>query len=253
MLLAGVTCSSVQSVDLDDFRIPIATHVELIWMQLFTADSRGCSLSRHSLHRHLKQPLWGEILPSSLTAVPLAHPMRRSRDRCVATDYVGNLFEWIFGQGLEVINSTTELFDAEDEDECEDEEGQEGGHHNQVVQVPILEPKESKTLSDTSLYAFHHEEYGKAMYPRYTTGVSGRVKVGDVVELGRGEGTRWTSSTKNWYAYVSDRWTTSKGTVKLKILWLYWPEDIALCMSMKYPYQNEVPLSSEINLMAVIF
>ena len=206
-------------------------------MQLYTADSKG-----FSLRKHLKQPLWGEILPSGLTAVPPAHPMSRSRDRCVVTAYVGNLFEWIFGQGVEVIepDSITDFYDDDEDDEM-GEEGMIDGNDYKNLKELVAEPKEAKLLSDPKFYAFHHEEYGKAVYPRYTTSTKGPVKVGDVVELQRGEETtRWKSSTKSWYAFVRDQWTTPNGTVKLRILWLYWPEDIALCMSMKYPYQNEV-------------
>jgi hypothetical protein len=173
--------------------------------------------------------LWGEILPSDLTAVPLAHPLHKSRDRCVVTSYVGSLFEWIFGQGVEVVEpiSNNDQSDDEEDDDIS-------------IERISLEPSQAELLSEPKEYTFHHEEYGKAIYPRYTTKTTGPVQVGDVVELRRGEETRWKNSTKSWYAFVRDKWETPAGLKKIRILWLYWPEDIALCMSMKYPYQNEV-------------
>lgn len=233
----GYIIGSYTFIIVDDFRIPLVTHVQFIWMQLYTADSKG-----HSLRKHLKQPLWGEILPSSLTAVPPAHPMNGPRDRCVVTAYVGNLFEWIFGQGVEVIepDSANDLCDYDDDEDKIDEDDMVHGNDFKGIKQLILESKETKVLSDPKFYAFHHEEYGKAVYPRYTTSTRGPVQAGDVVELERGEDSRWKNSTKRWYAFVRDRWSTPNGTVKLRILWLYWPEDIALCMSMKYPYENEV-------------
>lgn len=189
------------------------------------------------------QPLWGEILPSDLTAVPPAHRLHKSRDRCVVTSYVGNLFKWIFGEGVEVVEPSN------NEGHGNDDEGD-----DIRLERMALEPRQVKLLSEQRAYAFHHDEYGKAIYPRYTTGTAGPVKVGDVVELRKDGETKWKNSTKSWYAYVRDTWTTSAGLQKTRILWLYWPEDMALCMSMRYPYQNEV-YSPQLryNLISVVF
>lgn len=191
-------------------------------MQLHTAGSKG------HLSKHLGQPLWGETLPSDLTAVPPAHRLQKSRDRCVVTPYVENLFEWIFGQGVEVVKPSNNDYGNGDQ-----------GDDIRLERM-TLEPRQTKLLSEPKAYTFHHENYGKAIYPRYTTGKTGTVQVGDVVELRKSGETKWKSSTKSWYAFVRDKWTTPTGFKKIRILWLYWPEDIALCMSMKYPYQNEV-------------
>ena len=216
--------------ELDDFRQPLATHVEFLWQQLSTADSKATPL-----RKHLGQPLWGEILPSDLAAIPPAHLPNQYRQRCVVTSYVGNLFEWIFSEGIEVIephSCPSQLESEESEIDHELEELCLPRHQESIKsEIKDMPPK---------YYSFHHEEYGKAIYPRFTTDTGGRIKVGDVVEMGRDDETRWKKSTQKWYAYVTDIWTTPKGDRKMKILWLYWPEDTALCMTMKYPYSNEV-------------
>ena len=201
---------------LDDFRIPVATHSEFLWSQLQTA------AAGNSLKRHLKQPLWGEVLPSDLTAVPYAHPQQKPRERCIVTAYVGSLFDWIFSEGVEIIEPDADLSDDDSIDNMD-----------YLLPKPIV-PQPPR------YYTFHHQEYQTAVFPRFTTGTTGMVKVGDVVEMGRDEQTQWKMSTQKWYAFVTDRWTTPRGVVKLKILWLYWPEDVALCKSMKYPFSNEV-------------
>jgi hypothetical protein len=220
----------------DDFRIPVATHVEFLWAQMQTTSSK-----EKSLKKHLKQPFWGEILPTDLTAVPAAHPPSRSRKRCVATAYVGSLFEWIFGEGVEII---------------------ERGHHEELVEEAGSDDEEDFIIPDylfdevksegpeeeaevhkggaTRTYKFHHPEYQTVIQPRYTSPTHGPAAVGSVIEVQRDGETRWKKSTQKWHAYVTDKWTTSKGVTKIKIIWLYWPEDVALCMSMKYPFPNEV-------------
>ena len=218
----GNSCLHIEETmayfSLEDFRIPMATHAEFLWSQLNAADS-----DQKSLRRHLKQPVWGEILPSDLTAIKPAHPPGEARDRCVVTAYVSSLFEWIFGEGIQII----EPHDTKDGLIIDDK-------------LKHLLPKQKPQAPQ--FYTFHHEEYRTAVFDRFTTCTMGPITVGDVVELRRDVETRWKKSTQRWYAFVSDTWATPMGIGKLKILWLYWPEDVALCMSMKYPYSNEVSL-----------
>jgi len=199
----------------------MATYVEFLWAQLQTAHSKS-----HPLTKHLKQPFWGEILPTDLTAIKSAHAPHAARSRCVVTAYVGSLFSWIFGEGVEIIEPDSAdglWYDEQFEDELE---------FGIVPDPKIPQPP--------MYYDFHHDELQRAVVPRFTTKTSGKVKVGDVVEMRRDDETRWKKSTQRWYAYVTDRWDTPKGLAKMKILWLYWPEDVALCMNMKYPFLNEV-------------
>ena len=175
------------------------------------------------MRRHLKQPVWGEILPSDLTVIKPAHTPGETRDRCVVTAYVASLFEWIFGEGVEIIEpqNTKDALIMDDK-------------------LKYLLLKRKPQLPQ--FYTFHHEEYRTAIFDRFTTCTTGPITVGDVVELRRDIGSRWKMSTQRCYAFVSDTWVMPTGIVKLKILWLYWPEDVALCKSMKYPYSNEVSL-----------
>jgi hypothetical protein len=162
-----------------------------------------------------------------LTAIRPAHDLARSRERRVVTAYVGNLFDWIFGEDIQTVGPTDDFYDADiiSDDDID------------VEDLLIPKPKEP---APAKFYGFHHGEYRKAVYPRYTTSKGGKVAVGDVVELSRDIDTHWKKSTQKWYAFVTDRWKTPKGAERIKIIWLYWPEDVALCMSMKYPYPNEV-------------
>ena len=208
-------------ITVDDFRIPIATHAEFLWAQLHSAASKDRQLTEQ-----LDQPIWGEILPGGLDAVRRAHHPAGARERCVVTSYVGNLFSWIFGDGVQVIEPSSDECDVKNDDKNLDDNC---GYLS--VTKPVM-PQH---------YNFHHEEYSKAVYPRFTTHTTGAVRAGDVVELKRDILTRWKISTQKWYAYVTGRYKTPKlGLDRIKILWLYWPEDVALCMSMKYPYSNEV-------------
>ena len=199
----------------------MATYVEFLWAQLQTAHTKS-----HPLTRHLKQPFWGEILPADLTAIKPAHSSHAARKRSVVTAYVGHLFSWIFGEGVEVIEPDC-MDGLLDDEEFDDE----------LELCPVLG---TKIPQPPKYYDFHHEELSRVVVPRFTSGTTGPVKVGDVVEMRRDDETKWKKSTQKWYAYVTDRWDTPKGVTKVKILWLYWPEDVALCMNMKYPYSNEV-------------
>ena len=181
--------------------------------------------------QYLRQPLWGEVLPADLTAIKPAHPASLARDRCVVTDYVGRLFGWIFDEGIEIVEP--DMVDSES-NSSEDE------------LAFLLGPAANIPLRPPTYYTFHHDEYRNVQYRRFTTSARGSVTVGDVVELQRDCDTRWKKSTQKWYAFIRDKWTTPKGIVKLKIIWLYWPEDMALCMSMKYPYPNEVTRRSDL-------
>lgn len=184
------------------------------------------------MKKHLAQPLWGEIRPSDLTAIRPAHDPQRARPLCTVTAYVGGLFDWIFSEGVQVIEPGVAP-DDESEGSLSDDD--------LVTSMPVDIPHLAQ--STPKHYSFHHEEYGKAKYPRFTTQAYGEVRVGDVVELARDTETKWKNSTQQWYAFVTDRSIGSKGLETLKILWLYWPEDLAMCMSMKYPFSNEVCLS----------
>jgi hypothetical protein len=196
----------------------MAAHASFLWSQLQTVEAST---------RHRKQPVWGEILPTDLNAIRPAHSPQRSRERCVVTAYVSGLFEWIFSEGIQTIGPTDRIYDtdvmSDDDIDIED----------------LLIPK-SQILAPSKYYNFRHDEYGKAVYARHTTGTTGNVTCGDVVELRRDTDTRWKKSTQRWYAFVTDRWITPNGAERIKIIWLYWPEDVALCMSMKYPHPNEV-------------
>jgi hypothetical protein len=198
----------------------MATHVEFLWQQIQTAIS-----DRKTSRKFLSQPIWGDIYPLDLTAIRPAHDPRRARQRCVVTPYVSNLFSWIFADGLEIVESDTIVDDgvSSDVDPADLE----------IPNVSVPPPQE---------YGFHHGEYRSAVYPRFTTRTTGSIQVGDIIELPRDEISCWKGSTQRWYAFVTNRWETAKGAWKLSILWLYWPEDVALCKSMKYPHSNEVGL-----------
>lgn len=202
----------------------MATHVEFLWQQLQTANSEG-----KSLNSHLEQPVWQEILHTDLKAIPLAHGSTEARDRRVVTAYVGSLFEWIFHEIIQVIEPSSDDGMISDNDIFFEE----------LLPIP-------KVPQHPRYYSFHHKEYRIALHPRFTTSTRGSIKVGDVVELRRDEQTRWKKSTQKWYAFVTDRWSTATGIWKFRILWLYWPEDVALCQSMKYPYSNEAFSSFEL-------
>jgi hypothetical protein len=203
----------------------MATHAEFLWHQIQTAIPEG-----ETSMKFFTQSIWGEILPSDLTAIPPAHDPQCARPRCVVTQYVNNLFDWIFKDRLEVVEPEMDLRGVDIPVRT---------HKFESQDLPISKGATSKSPVQ---YAFHHHEYQNAVYPRFSTRTTGSIKVGDVIELPREEETRWKGSTQRWYAMVTNRWKNAKDAWKLSILWLYWPEDVAFCKSMKYPYPNEVGL-----------
>lgn len=203
----------------------MATHAEFLWHQIQTAIPGG-----ETSMKFFTQSIWGEILPSDLTAIPPAHDPRHARPRCVVTQYVNNLFEWIFKDRLEVVEPEMDLRGFDIPLRTHKIESQD-------LRISNRAPSKSPVHS-----SFHHDEYQNAIYPRFSTRTTGSIKVGDVIELPREDETRWKGSTQRWYAMVTNRWKNAKDAWKLSILWLYWPEDVALCKSMKYPYSNEVGL-----------
>lgn len=204
----------------------MATHAEFLWHQIQTAIPEG-----KTSRKFFRQALWGEILPSDLTAIPPAHSPQHARSRCVVTPYVNDLFNWIFNDRLEVVES--EMGSYGDGDVLT---------RNPKTELRDLSFSNRATSTSPVQYQFHHREYRNAVYPRFSTQATGSIRVGDVIELPREEETPWKGSTQRWYALVTNRWKNAKDAWKLSILWLYWPEDVALCKSMKYPFSNEVAL-----------
>ncbi|KAG8529391.1 uncharacterized protein KY384_006027 [Bacidia gigantensis] len=72
-----------------------------------------------------------------------------------------------------------------------------------------------------------------------------QVGVGDVVAIPPDQDSVWKTKAQEWYAYVQSIDTTPEG-FKLGLLWLYEPGDTA-CMKMRYPFANELFLSDHCN------
>ena len=73
----------------------------------------------------------------------------------------------------------------------------------------------------------------------------GSVNVGDVVALSPDQMTTWKSTDAEWLGYVQNITVSSKGH-RLDLIWLYRPSDTQ-CLRVAFPYTNELFLSDHCN------
>jgi len=72
------------------------------------------------------------------------------------------------------------------------------------------------------------------------------IRVGDVVALPLDKNSPWKTDDTVWYAYVQGVADTEKGRRLLSLLWLYRASDTE-CLQMCYPFANELFLSDHCN------
>ncbi|KAL8952499.1 MAG: hypothetical protein Q9222_001602 [Ikaeria aurantiellina] len=183
-----------------DFRQPVAVYATFLYNQA------GQLHSDYASH-----PLWGEIDPAALTAVP-PQPAVCRRLQTVVTPYVYQCFSqmpWAKHMSSIPFDPTTTTTTTQIHQRLDGA--------NQILQ---------------SLHA-------------RTTKTEGHVGVGDVVAIRSDTNTRWKTKDEFWYAYVQDRKMTKCGQ-RLGLIWLYRPADTA-CQAMKYPYPNELFMSDHCN------
>ena len=196
-----------------DFRAIAAVHVPYLFNQAAQLD-----------HAYAKHPLWEEIHPWGLNAVPLQlgcskdhqkDAVKRgdtlTQHKTVVTPYVYEMFNHLpFARCFEVvhgrqslINRDLKLFD------------------NTTTTICASQNHAAKTTDSHS------------------------VCIGNVVAVRSDLGTAWKTHDKLWYGYVQGIKQTKIGQ-KLNLIWLYRPSDTP-CQSMRYPHTKELFLSDHCN------
>ncbi len=185
-----------------DFRHIVAAYAGFLYNQ---AGQIGEQYTAH--------PLWSEIDPTALSAIP-RQPNTRTNRHTVVTPYVFSCFR----------NSPWAKF------------------LDPIATPPIgrkasgrsvsLEPGASS--SDTSLNQVIR-----------LTSKEGAIRTGDIVAIPSDTNTAWKTKDKYWYAYVQGRETTAPDS-QLHLIWLYRPSDTA-CQDGRYPYNNELFFSDHCN------
>ncbi|KAL8713895.1 MAG: hypothetical protein Q9220_002041 [cf. Caloplaca sp. 1 TL-2023] len=168
-----------------DFRQPVAVFATFLYNQAGQLDQ---SYTSH--------PLWGEIDPAALTAVPRQTPVCRQL-HTVVTPYVYECF-------------------------------------SQMPWAKYMSPVSSDKTPMTTSQAHPRDQVSQSPYARITSS-KGHIGVGDVVAIRSDTNTRWKTKDDFWYAYVQDLKTTQRGQ-QLGLLWLYRPADTACqAMKYPYP------------------
>ena len=208
-----------------DFRRAVVSQADFLFCQAVQVD--------RSYKNH---PLWAEILPRDLCAVPeqvekridprqmvlWQHAGKTEMTRMTTvTSYVFQCFRYLpWAKFLCAQESSSYLkFDS-----------------RVVPTQDLIEEKPSKPQRQKMIDKSGHpclDSFGL------------NVCVGDVVAVPRDSRTIWKSQGAEWYAYVQSVEETPKGA-ELGLLWLYRPSDTA-CMKMLYPHEREIFLSNHCN------
>ena len=196
----------LRTCGLRDFRTTVCAHVSYIWNECSGVDLRL-----------LKHPIWGEVDPVNLTAIP-QRPNREQKT--IVTPFAYDLFKRMyFGAFLQKREPKA----------------------NELVQ----KVNESKRKLGLAPFGAIHSHNTAALTPQSRRSPSPvaalSIGVGDVVMLDSDPDGEWQNSSDIWYAYVQAVHTTADRTM-LDILWLYEPCDTTLGKAY-YPYDNELFLS----------
>lgn len=194
-----------------DFRIVAAAHATFLLNQALQLDAI-----------YAQHPLWNDIHPLTLNAVPLqvCNSKNQGRDsdeikgsayqhKTVVTPYVYEVFKHLpFAQCFEVVHDRR--YNAKKNTSLNDE-------------------------SSTSLSTSHT----KPLNDRKS------VHIGDVVAVRSDAETKWKGDDEMWYGFVQGIAQTKLGQ-ELDLLWLYRSSDTA-CQGMRYPHPKELFLSDHCN------
>lgn len=194
-----------------DFRHVVAAHAAFMYNQ---AGQLGPQYIRH--------PLWSEIDPNALTAIP-RRPREWADPRTVVTSYVYECFKHMpWAKFLESVPLGKE-----------------------PEQDQSHKTRSHKLDGYTVIPTRDHQNHYTASQHACTTSSKGEVRTGDIVAIRSDTNTKWKTKDEYWFAYVQDRKPTNGGH-RLNLIWIYRPADTA-CQDMRYPYANELFLSDHCN------
>ncbi|KAL9030476.1 MAG: hypothetical protein Q9196_001420 [Gyalolechia fulgens] len=193
----------------NDFRQAVAAHAGFLYNQAGQLGSR-----------YIHHPLWGEIDPNALTAIP-RRPEKRANSRTIVTPYVYDCFKHMpWAKFLDPVSS-------------------------ERVSDPSASMSAPKPHgSGTVLHEGNADHPTESQLLRLSSRV-GEVRTGDIVAICSDQNTKWKTKDDYWYAYVQGRKLTRQGH-QLDLIWIYRPADTA-CQDMRYPYANELFFSDHCN------
>ncbi|KAI4205254.1 MAG: hypothetical protein LQ350_000576 [Teloschistes chrysophthalmus] len=183
----------------NDLRQSITAYATFLWNQ-------AGQLGSH----YISHPLWTEIDPASLIAVP-RQVSKRKVDNTVVTPYVYKCFSRM---------AWAKFLDP----------------------VPYTHRPTTDTVgTSSSVKPEHHRDDHTR-----TTSSEGQCQVGDIVAIPTDKISRWKGNDEYWFAYVQGCTITTYGQQKLSLIWLYRASD-TVCEDLMYPYPNELFMSNHCN------
>lgn len=213
-----------------DFRRVVAAYASFLYSQ---AVQLGEKYTEH--------PLWGEIDPTTMDAVPrqseqVKRPIALNRDAkyqelkttTIVTPYVYRCFKQLpWAKFLRVQESKSSTLPKKLARPSRTDF--DSPSHNEDS-VPTDLTSAYNAVDDLSRSSSQHREM---------------ILVGDVIVVRSDEHTDWKSNDSSWYGYVQET-SQQKNGLKLSLLWLYRPSDTP-CQNMHYPLSNELFLSDHCN------
>ena len=194
---------------LNDFRTTVTAHVGFLWKECYSIDDEESKLC--------KQPVWGEVDPFRLKAIPQRKNIEK---KTIVTPFAYNCFKGMyFHEDLEerkVLDRAALAATA-----------------NRKSALGLT-PFGSSQPSDASVHT-------PRSLPDTATGSSIDVRQGDVICVEPDSKSQWKTASTTWYAYVQTVRGNGTGRV-LDVIWLYEPRDTTLGTAF-YPFQNELFLS----------
>ena len=215
----------MSSYENEDFRPIVVSQANFLWCQASQVDN--------DLENH---PLWGEIHPRFLSAIPenvekgtrremFAHSKEGEevilRRKTTVTPYVYECFKHLpWGKFLYRQEPSVDTIKAK------------------INHLP------NHQHHHTSNVSVHDIQFTACSEP-YDSDLKKSVKVGDVVAVPLDKTTSWRSNDTEWLSYVQSITNTDKGR-QLGLLWLYRPSDTQ-CLKSPYPFSKELFLSDHCN------
>lgn len=185
-----------------DFRTSVAANAGFLFNESWNINTE---LTSH--------PIWGEIGPVELSAVP-QQPQEEAKT--IVTSYTYDCFKnMYFSKWLEARHPTNEVLS--------------------------LQRRRQEALGFRPHGTSSHTPLNRVLPP-----VNREFRVGDVVGVNRDEESVWKDGQDTWFAYVQGTRTDTKGRQLLDVIWLYRPIDTTLS-TMTYPVKNELFFSDHCN------
>lgn len=200
----------LREANLVDFRTTVTAHVEFLWKECFGSQEPGDDI------KICKQPIWGEIHPAQLKAIPEQRELAKGT---IVTPFAFDCFK--------------DMYFAD-----------------QFLETPITDTAARQTIQGlkaelglTLLYSpplrDSHESLESQSGTFHVTLDGAQVVVGDVVVLLSETDGRWNSTTEYWYAFVQRIHLRKDGRSRLDVIWLYHASDTTIGTAY-YPFHNEL-------------